>query len=210
MHIQASSMNFGMRPQVTPQQLASQANDVFSALDSNQQGYLTQEDFAGVLSQLQGSSDSDQSSSWFSQLDADQDGQLTATEFSQGVSEQLYNARGMMGPPPGMPPQGQPPMDDQGKTVDELSAMLEDEDESSPMATDLKALIEQFSAADTDQDGKVTHQEAMAFKKQSEQTANNNTESSDGQFKQVLRQLMQSYGSLTASQTERSSLAVTV
>jgi len=191
---------------------------LFSTLDSNSKGYLDQADFSNALQSVQQDTSDSQSSEWFSQLDADADGKLTSDEFATGVSEQLYNACGMMGQgqPPvgrmqGMPPPP-PPAEDSGKTVDELSEMVQQaSDTDSRMAADLQQLIEQFDSADTDRDGKVTRDEAMAFK-QSQQTNDSSastTSTSQQQLQHTLMQLMKSFGA-TAAMTASSTSALTL
>lgn len=219
MHIQAStSISSWQRTPPTQQQLKTQASELFSTLDSNSKGYLDQADFRSALQSVQQDTSDSQSSEWFSQLDADADGKLTSDEFATAVSEQLYNARGMMGQgqPPvggmqGMPPPP-PPAEDSGKTVDELSEMVQQaSDTDSRMAADLQQLIEQFDSADTDRDGKVTRDEAMAFK-QSQQTNDSSaatTSTSQQQLQHTLMQLMKSYGA-TAAMTASSTSALTL
>lgn len=226
MHIQSSSsMSSWQHTPPTQQQLKTQASELFSALDSSSKGYLDATDFSQALQSVQQDTPDSQASEWFSQLDADADGKLTSDEFSTAVSEQLYNARGMMGaggPPAGpapsemrgMPPP--PPEEDSGKTVDELTEMLQQAtDTDSRMASDLQQLIEQFDSADSDRDGKVTRDEAMAFKdsqqtKASADASNSTTTSaSQQQLQHTLMQLMKSYGA-TAAMTVSSTNSLTL
>lgn len=224
MHIQSSSsMSSWQHTPPTQQQLKTQASELFSTLDSSAKGYLDATDFSQALQSVQQDTPDSQASEWFSQLDADADGKLTSDEFSTAVSEQLYNARGMMGaggPPAGPAPSEMrgmpPPEEDSGKTVDELTAMLQQAtDTDSRMASDLQSLIEQFDSADSDRDGKVTRDEAMAFK-DSQQTkagadASNSTttSASQQQLQHTLMQLMKSYGA-TAAMTVSSANSLTL
>lgn len=232
MHIQSSTSMSSWQQRTPPsqEQLKTQASDLFSKLDSSSKGYLDASDFSKALQSVQQDTSDSQSSEWFSQLDADADGKLTSDEFSSGVSEQLYNARGSMGaggPPPGgmngmqgMPPPP-PPEDaeDSGKTVDELSEMLDNvKDSDSHLASDLQSIIDQFDQADSDQDGKVTREEAMAFK-ESQKTSGSTTSDSSAnslsasqmQLQHTLMQLMKSYGATAAATatTSSSSLSMT-
>ncbi len=188
-----------MRQRPSAEQLQQQAASAFEKLDSSQKGYLEQADFTAILSGLSGAADEEQSSAWFSQLDADQDGKLTATEFSTAVSEQLYDAKGLLAGPRGMPPMGPPPADE-GKTLEELTAMAEElSSVDSQAAAGLQSIIEQFDSADQNQDGKVTMQEAMALQEQQgvTQQQGRDTDSrttGDRQLQQTLLQLLKSYG----------------
>lgn len=211
MQIQGGSQSqmyaMSARPTLSKDQLKEQAGQVFSQLDTSNKGYLEQADFAKALGSLN-NSDSGDSDELFSQLDADQDGKLTSSEFADSVGEQLYNALGMM--PKGRPPMGPPPQEDDGKTVAELSAMVSElEDGDSKMAQGLQNIIDQFAEADTDGDGKVTMQEAMAMQK-AEQNAQSPSsqgteQSSQQKLQHTLMQLMKTYGSLSQSSLSQSS-----
>lgn len=207
-------------PKLSQEQLKTDAGAVFQKLDSQQKGYLEQADFSAALSQLQQSADDEQSAEWFSQLDADQDGKLTSDEFSTAVSEQLYNAQGKFGMPgggpQGMPPMGPPPGEDEGKTVDELTAMVEElSSTDSKAAAGLQAIIDQFDSADANKDGKVTMQEAQALKQQSQSktdstTTANTEDSSQLRLQQTLMQLMKTYGATASQSADNSSLSFSV
>lgn len=211
MQIQGGSQSqmyaMSARPTLSKDQLKEQAGQVFSQLDTSNKGYLEQADFAKALGSLN-NSDSGDSDELFSQLDADQDGKLTSSEFADSVGEQLYNALGMM--PKGRPPMGPPPQEDEGKTVAELSSMVSElEDGDSKMAQGLQNIIDQFAEADTDGDGKVTMQEAMAMQKaeQNAQTPSSQgtEQSSQQKLQHTLMQLMKTYGSLSQSSLSQSS-----
>ncbi len=207
-------------PKLSQEQLKPDAGAVFQKLDSQQKGYLEQADFSAALSQLQQSADDEQSAEWFSQLDADQDGKLTSDEFSTAVSEQLYNAQGKFGMPgggpQGMPPMGPPPGEDEGKTVDELTAMVEElSSTDSKAAAGLQTIIDQFDSADANKDGKVTMQEAQTLKQQSQSktdstTTANTEDSSQLRLQQTLMQLMKTYGAAASQSADNSSLSFSV
>jgi len=207
-------------PKLSQEQLKTDAGAVFQKLDSQQKGYLEQADFSAALSQLQQSADDEQSAEWFSQLDADQDGKLTSDEFSTAVSEQLYNAQGKFGMPgggpQGMPPMGPPPGEDEGKTVDELTAMVEElSSTDSKAAAGLQTIIDQFDSADANKDGKVTMQEAQTLKQQSQSktdstTTANTEDSSQLRLQQTLMQLMKTYGAAASQSADNSSLSFSV
>lgn len=229
MHIQSSTSmsSWQQRTPPTQEQLKTQASDLFSKLDSSSKGYLDASDFSKALQSVQQTTSDSQSSEWFSQLDADADGKLNSDEFSTGVSEQLYNARGMMGaggPPPGgmngMPPPPPQEEEDSGKTVDELTEMLDKvKGRDSQLATDLQSIIDQFDQADADQDGKVTRDEAMAFNESQKTSSSdasdssvstNSLSTSQMQLQHTLMQLMKSYGATAANAaTGSTSLSMT-
>ncbi|WP_051685891.1 EF-hand domain-containing protein [Rheinheimera texasensis] len=208
-------------PKLSQEQIKADAGAVFQKLDTQQKGYLEQADFSAALSQLQQSADDGQSAEWFSQLDADQDGKLTSDEFSTSVSEQLYNAQGKFGMPgggpQGMPPMGPPPGEDEGKTVDELSAMVEElSSTDSKAAAGLQSIIDQFDSADANKDGKVTMQEAQALKQQSQSKTDSTTttasteDSSQLRLQQTLMQLMKTYGATASQSADNQSLSFSV
>lgn len=218
MQIQSQSLwanrQMSQPPKLSQDQLKADASAVFQKLDSQQKGYLEQADFSAVLSQLQQSADDEQSAGWFSQLDADQDGKLTSAEFSIAVSEQLYNAQGKCGMPGGGPQGMPPPEEDAGKTVDELTAMVEELSATdSKAAAGLQSIIDQFDSADQNKDGKVTMQEAQALKQQQASTASASStagDSSEIRLQQTLMQLMKTYGAAASQSAESHSLSYSV
>lgn len=207
-------------------------SNLFSRLDTKNQGYLEKSDFASALSQISGE-DSSSVDTLFSTLDGDSNGQVTESEFSsvlaqlqQSLDSQFGQMRlaGMGGQGPqgmnGMPP---PPPNDEGFTQDELSSQLSElSDRSSPQATMISDIIYNFSAADSDGDGKVSFQEAMSFR-QAQETASTSEKAATDQATtdsattaaqgpssemQVMRQIMQlmhAYGSSDASSSASAS-----
>jgi Ca2+-binding EF-hand superfamily protein len=154
---------------------SSSLSQLFSRLDSKGQGYLEKSDFAAAFSAI-GESDESTVADVFAVLDGDSDGKVTESEFSSTLSQlqqeldsQFTQMRmqGMAGQGPqgmagGMPP---PPPNDEGFTEDELTAQLEEiGDSDSDRASLISDIVANFEAADTDSDGKVSFQEAMAYK----------------------------------------------
>lgn len=154
------------------------AADVFALLDSEGKGYVESGDLANAL----GSSASDASAdALFGAMDADSDGKVTEQELGsllQQVADRFEDsfgaarvgqAMGNRPPPPPPPPEGE----DEGMTVDQLGAMAEEAEASgSAQAAELASLVESFDEADTNSDGKVSFQEAMAFRESSQQAGN--------------------------------------
>jgi len=168
------------------------AAQMFSALDTGQQGYLQESDLSDALGAI-GSSDG---AELFAALDGDSDGKVTQDELTsklQEIASQLdssFNAMrtqgmpqmmagGMQGmggmPPPPPPPQGE----DEGLDADQLSAMASSASENgdTTAAERFASLAANFDAADTDGDGKVSFQESIAYEQS--QNGSNSADDSD-------------------------------
>lgn len=184
---------------------SSQMSQLFSRLDSKSQGYLEKSDLVSAFSAISGTEDS-AAEELFAALDADSDGKVTESEFASTLSklqEELdsqfaqMRMQGMAGQGPqgmgGMPPP--PPPNDEGFTQEELEAQLTEIGDSDSERSSLIAdIVSNFEAADSDGDGKVSFQEAMAYKDE-QQSASGTEESSTAQASssesQVLKQIMQ-------------------
>jgi Ca2+-binding EF-hand superfamily protein len=197
---------------------AKMAEDLFSKLDSTGKGYIEQSDLSSALSSLDGTSGSTSSASEiFSQLDGDSDGKVTKDELSatlQKLSESLDNQfnqmrmEGAMPPPP--PPSGQAQASDDGFTEEELNSQLSEIGSTDSARSSLiSKVVQNFDAADTNEDGKVSFAEAMAYD-QSNPTASStstdststttsnsvaSTEQSDAKVFRQLMDLLRTYGS---------------
>lgn len=164
------------------------ANDLFSKLDTSGQGYIEIADLQNAFdkspSKVNASGSSTSADDLFSQLDADGDGKITKQEFSDSVSrlaeqlEQQFQSGRMQGAMPqmgnmgGMPP-GPPPGggEDRGMTKEELTSAAEQvSGNNSNLSNLLSDIVQNFAAADTNEDGKVTMQETIAYQ-QSQSTA---------------------------------------
>lgn len=175
--MQSASMQRHQKPDAS-----AVAADVFALLDSEGKGYVESSDLAKALESTGSSASAE---SLFGAMDTDSDGKVTEQELSsllQKVADQFEDSFGAarvgqaMGnrPPPPPPPPGGGGDEDDGLTVDELGAMAEDAEASgSAQAADLASLVESFDEADTNGDGKVSFQEAMAFRESSQQQAGN-------------------------------------
>ncbi|MBI1771630.1 MAG: EF-hand domain-containing protein, partial [Burkholderiales bacterium] len=170
------------------------AENVFSKLDTKNQGYLEVTDLETAFGNIAstsptGATGSDSTTSstnttgnntsindLFKKLDSDGDGKVTKSEFSDGIKklsdalETQFNARRTRGaegsrpPPPPPPPEGGDGTDQAGldKTqLTDLSAEVGKTNSSAGAA--LSQVAQNFEAADTNQDGKVSLQETLAY-----------------------------------------------
>lgn len=214
----------GMRQRPEASEVAQQ---IFSKLDTDKQGYLEADDFASAISQLSRSGQSSNTASSdevFSSLDSDSDGKVTQDELTSGIKslqEQLdsqFNAMrmqgGMQGMGGGMPPpppggrggQGQ----DQGLDQSQLGDMATAAAESgnTQAASMFSQLADNFDEADADGDGKVTFSESVAYQRQQEQTGSTGSDSStgsvsgsqdmQGRIAQRLMEIMRAYDDFSA------------
>ena len=223
MSISAISASTAIWPLGSTTSSTSLADTLFAQLDTRNQGYLSASDIKAALAGDNSSADTDsEANAVFAALDTDGDGQLTKSELStaldkvsQQLGEQMLQSRlgmggsGSAGGPGGMPPP--PPPDgsngDQGLTQKQIGQMASDAPQGSQQASDLSALAPSFDQADTDGDGKVTFQEAMAFRKsQSGSDADDTTtgtttsmESGVGQLVKLIAQYLGNQGSTNAT-----------
>jgi Ca2+-binding EF-hand superfamily protein len=161
----------GMRNMRKPDP-SEMADNLFSKLDTAGQGHIEKADlqaaFDSISTGTDGTTDVD---SIFSQLDGDSDGKVTKQELTDKLQqladqldEQFQSMRmqqGMSGMG-GMPPP--PPENDTGFTQEELSSQLEEIGAGdSTRASLISSIAENFDAADSDGDGRVSFREAMAY-----------------------------------------------
>lgn len=205
------------------------SSKLFSALDTKSQGYLEKSDFVSAFSKLASSTSSTTSDSTsvddlFSALDSDSNGKVTESEFAstlaklqEDLDSQYHQMRmqggGQHGGPQGMegrPPP--PPANDAGFTKEELSSQLQEIDSSdSTRSSSISNIINNFAAADTNSDGKVSFIEAQAYDKASETsstntasntaTASNAAENSEAKIMMKIMQLMHAYSNNSDTQS---------
>ncbi len=197
---------------------SSAASYLFSKIDTSNKGYIEKEDLVSAFSSLTAASDTS-ASDVFSQLDSDSDGKVTESEFSSALEalNSQYDQSRMQG---AMPPPPPPPADDAGFTEDELTSQLEEiGDTDSARSTLIGSILENFDAADTNGDGKVSHTEAMAYAESNDiatsasgdktaatESKSGNATVSDAQVYQQIMELMRAYGSQSTDQNFLSSL----
>jgi Ca2+-binding EF-hand superfamily protein len=150
---------------------AQMAENLFSKLDTKSQGYLEKSDLQSAFDKLSGTGSSASVDDVFKQLDGNGDGKVTKDEMStslQKLADELdsqFNQARMNGgmPPPPPPPQGS----DAGFTKDELKSQLSEIGSSrgsdSKRSDLMTRVANNFEAADTDSDGKVSFKEAIAY-----------------------------------------------
>ena len=194
------------------------ANSLFSKLDTQNQGYIEKSGLQSAFSKI-----ADSSESWtitddiFTRLDGDGDGKVSREEmvtYVQIILDQMksrsadmrMNGDGHDGPAgtAGMPPPP-PPEDDAGFTKEELTTQLAQLGSSDSRRAELiSRIIENFDEADSDGDGRVSFEEAMAYDRANQTgtsgsstsanvvTAPDNKSSEAGMAMQIVR-LMQAY-----------------
>jgi len=191
-------------------------SQLFAKLDTRSQGYLEKSDLVSAFSKIASDSTSSTAEDVFAALDSNSDGKITESEFSTTLSklqEELdgqfnqmrlqghggHGPQGMGGMPPPPPPEG-----DAGFTKEELSSQLEEIGSSdSKRSSFISNVVNNFEAADSDGDGKVTFAEAQAYNSSasssSDSTANTaaTTANSETQVMFKIMQLMHAYGSFS-------------
>lgn len=221
-----SSALYGMQQRQKPDS-AKLAEDLFAKLDTNNQGYIQKSDLESALSKVNGSGDSSNTLStddFFAKMDSDGDGKVTQQEMAatfEQISSELdgpfprmrLQGQGDMPPPP--PPGEQA---DQGLSKDQLTEMINNASATDSSRTDgLSKLLDNFDQADSDADGKITHDEAKAFYESQDTgtstTSNGSSEQSAGtsdmQFMKKLMDLLQAYGGFDSERQTGGSLSDT-
>lgn len=192
-------------------------SNIFSKLDTSNQGTI---DATSLSKALSGSSD-DEVSDLVSSMDTDGDRKISKSELSKGIenlfsqlqdaSHQAGGAQGMPPPPPGgaggPPPPHSEGEEDSGLTQDQMQEMASSTDDSK-LSELLNNVASNFEAADTNGDGKVTQQEAMAYQQSqdSDKTGQTDMNSSKSNALEQIAKLVKSYG--LDSGTSASSLTV--
>lgn len=214
------------------------ASNIFSKLDTRNSGAISQADFTSAMSELAG--DDSDVSSLVSSVDSDSDGQITESELTTGIENLLSqltssssSASNRMPPPPpgggmggmgggmqsmdGMPPPPPPSSEgeDEGVTADQASEIASSTGDEK-LSEIMSEISENFDEIDTDSDGKVTRDEAMAYHESQKTAYSSSTESSssssssatDALIKELMAKLVETYGLSNAS-SESSSVTET-
>jgi Ca2+-binding EF-hand superfamily protein len=199
-------------------QSSQMASQLFSRLDTKNKGYIEKSDLASAFSSIASQkSDSTSADDVFAALDGDSDGKVTESELStvlaklqEQLDSQFNQSRmqgmgghggpqGMAGMPPPPPPGG-----DAGLSKEELTQQLQSADSNDSTQTSLLSkVVENFDAADTNSDGKVSFQEAMAYDQSSSSSSGSASASStqstgnsdEAKIMMKIMQLMHAYGS---------------
>lgn len=225
---------------------SSWASSIFSKLDTSNQGYIDKAGLQSAFDSISSSSGSSSSSSvddLFSSMDSDSDGKVTKSELTSSLEQlatQLNNAFDQMrmggsqgshggghgghGGMAGGPPPGPPPSDgqngnstDTGFTKDELTQQLSDMGSSDSKRSNLiSSIVNNFDKADTNGDGKVNREEAMAYGKSQQSSSSSDatagtsatSSSSSKNSEAAYMMLTQAYGSSSTSGLLNSSLSV--
>ncbi|MFT3848615.1 MAG: EF-hand domain-containing protein [Propionivibrio sp.] len=161
---------------------STMAEDLFSKLDTTGKGYIEQSDLTSALSGLASGTSAGSTTSasdLFSQLDSDGDGKVTQDELTtslQKLADSLDSQFDQMRMQGAMPPPPPPSEDDAGFTKDELSEQLSEIGSSDSARSGLISnVVNNFDAADTNGDGKVSFQEAMAYDQANPTTSSSST-----------------------------------
>jgi Ca2+-binding EF-hand superfamily protein len=177
-----------MTSSISSSMASNWASKLFTQLDTKNQGYIEQSDLASAFSKIADSSTDVEEV--FSQMDSDSDGKVTKDEITtalQQVADELdsqFNSMRMQGGgqggPGGMPPPPPPPGNDAGFTKEELASQLEEIGDTDSKRSELiSSVIENFEEADSDSDGKVNFQEAMAYDQSNQSSSSTTTSSTD-------------------------------
>lgn len=217
------------------------ASNIFSKLDTSNSGAISQADFTSAMSELAG--DDSDVSSLVSSVDSDSDGQIIESELTTGIENLLSqltssssSASNKMPPPPlgggmggmqgmgggkqsmdGMPPPP-PPLsegENEGVTADQASEIASSTGDEK-LSEIMSEISDNFDEIDTDSDGKVTRDEAMAYHESQKTDYSSSTESSssssssatDALIKELMAKLVETYG-LSDSSSESSSVTET-
>ena len=159
------------------------SQNIFSKLDTEGQGYLSQEVLSSAFGSLNSSEADSDAESLVSAMDSDSDGQITKSELSKGVENLLSQLgqsqqRPPMGggmPPPPPPGGGKGGGEDMSVTAEE-AAELAESTEDERLSEVMSQIADNFDEADADGDGVVTQQEGMAFHQAQREATRNQLE----------------------------------
>jgi Ca2+-binding EF-hand superfamily protein len=188
----SSAMRGGMSGMQRPDP-SKMADKLFSKLDTKGQGYIEKSDLQSAFDQVSSKSFSGDTASVddvFKALDGDGDGKVTKQEMSDSVNklaDQLdsqFQSMRMSGKGGGM--------GSGGMSKSDIASTLESAGGGSLKLTDLS---QNFEAADINQDGQISAQEAMSYQKSNQTTSSSSdAQSSDAGVMLRIMELAKSYG----------------
>ena len=147
------------------------AEALLTSLDSDSSGSVDSTEFSSAALKL-ANADESAINNAFKALDSNGDGSVSIDEMTSMLSAQQSTAASGSMPPPPMRPSSST-QEDSGYTKDELTSMASEVSSTdSNLASLLSSVAENFSAADTNGDGKVTSAEAMAYQQSTQDTTN--------------------------------------
>ena len=193
----SSAMAGGMNGMQRPDP-SKMVDNLFAQLDTKGQGYIEKSDFQGAFDKV--SSKTPSVDDVFKALDNNDDGKITKQEMSDSVQKladqlgsQLQSMR-MSGEEGGM--------GSAGMSKGDISGMADSITGSA--AQMLSDLVQNFDAADTNQDGNISAQELMAYRASSETNSpSSDAQSGDAKVMARIMDLMATYG--TFGQDEQTS-----
>ncbi|MGZ5779881.1 MAG: EF-hand domain-containing protein [Burkholderiaceae bacterium] len=175
---------------------AKMVDNLFSKVDTKNQGYIDKADLQSAIDQISSDSTSNTSGSTasvddvFKKLDTDGDGKITKQEMTDSfkkladqLDSQFNQSRMNMAMGAGQMPGMGDGADNGGLTKDQLTSMASQVgSKNSEMSSRLTNLVNNFDKADTNGDGKIGADEAMAFDKTNStgSSTSNNTHSMEG------------------------------
>lgn len=205
------------------------SQNIFSKLDTEDQGYLSQEVLSSAFDSLNSSAADSDAESLVTAMDSDSDGQITKSELTQGVENLLSQlgqsqqrppmggpgGMGSMGgmPPPPPPSGGKGGGEDLSVTAEEAATLAESTDDEN-LSEIMSQISENFDEADTDGDGVVTQEEGMAFHQSqreatrnqidegvtAEQAAEIAANSGDGRLSEIMTQISDNFSEVDADE----------
>ena len=161
--------------------VSSMVNSLFSRLDTTNQGYI---DKAGLKSAFDQISSSDSTSSTsdtsvdtiFSKFDSDSDGKITKQEMTDGITSLANELNNQFNQSRLTSSTSNSLENTSGYTKDELTSMVDELGSTDSKRTSLMTSIaNNFDAADTDGNGKVSNQEAMAYEQSTQTSSTSST-----------------------------------
>jgi Ca2+-binding EF-hand superfamily protein len=229
-----------MKAYASGTQKSQQAEQAFSKIDTAKQGFFDIAGLTTAVNNAVSSSQNTKTLSFsatdietaFKKIDADGDGKVTQQEFTSTVSQlkgkgghhhhhaasdatstgsEMASMQGMPPPPSSSSAQGSNGADE-GFTSDELKAQLDAIGESdAKRATLISKVLNNFSAADVDGNGKVNFAEAMQLDKASAtSTSDVSAEQLQQKLMRQIMRMMQAYGTNDASGTTTASSQLSV